>query len=197
MTARMFGVIVAGRLVQTDFEPVDDSRFLINIPDADNINHIVVFLTGAQPFPDGMGGSIYFSWPESATPACWQLLGFISNSKPSAIFKISKPRAETEVVNPFGLQQMPHVAHLGVSVEPLNQLEMQTPVISKPSNLDSMRQFVNKMLESCFNYVSSFSVTSSQIVPSSTETYVPLNTLQQWYLNFQRRLQQDPNFWKI
>lgn len=27
------------------------------MPDADNINHIVVFLTGTVPFPNGMGGA--------------------------------------------------------------------------------------------------------------------------------------------
>lgn len=43
--------------VQTDFENIDTTKFMINIVDADNINHIVVFLTGAQPFPEGLGGS--------------------------------------------------------------------------------------------------------------------------------------------
>jgi len=30
---------------------------IFNIPDADNINHIVVFMTGQIPFPDGFGGA--------------------------------------------------------------------------------------------------------------------------------------------
>ncbi|GFX72079.1 hypothetical protein TNCV_2346671 [Trichonephila clavipes] len=58
MAAPMFAVIVAGRLVQTDFQPLDTTKFVTNIVDADNVNHIVVFLTGAQPFPDGLGGSV-------------------------------------------------------------------------------------------------------------------------------------------
>lgn len=42
--------------VQTNFEFNGSTQFLITIPDADNINHIVVFLTGATLFPDGMAG---------------------------------------------------------------------------------------------------------------------------------------------
>lgn len=30
---------------------------MAEIPDADSINHVVVFLTGVQPFPNGTGGS--------------------------------------------------------------------------------------------------------------------------------------------
>lgn len=43
--------------VQTNFQQVGENQFLITIPDADNINHIVVFLTGTISFPDGMGGA--------------------------------------------------------------------------------------------------------------------------------------------
>ncbi|KAJ6647783.1 Protein OPI10 like, partial [Pseudolycoriella hygida] len=56
----MLGCIVSGRLVQTDFQQVGETQFLINIPDADNINHIVVFLTGVVPLPNGSAGSVYF-----------------------------------------------------------------------------------------------------------------------------------------
>lgn len=43
--------------MQTDFQQIGENQFLITVPDADNINHIVVFLTGTVPFPDGMGGA--------------------------------------------------------------------------------------------------------------------------------------------
>lgn len=50
----------------------------------------MVFLTGQVPFTDGFGGSIYFGWPTDEGGVSWQLLGFITNEKPSAIFKIAK-----------------------------------------------------------------------------------------------------------
>lgn len=43
--------------MQTDFQQIGENQFLITVPDADNINHIVVFLTGSVPFPDGTGGA--------------------------------------------------------------------------------------------------------------------------------------------
>jgi hypothetical protein len=52
----MFGLIVSGRPVQTEFQPISEVQFVATIPDADSINHIVVFLTGAIPFPEGTAG---------------------------------------------------------------------------------------------------------------------------------------------
>jgi hypothetical protein len=93
-----------------------------------------VFLTGQQPFPEGTGGAVYFSWPptqpELGTETAWQYLGMISNQKPSAIFKISK--LKTNPVNTnigmyfsggIGLQKTVINAQLGVSVESLSTLE--------------------------------------------------------------------------
>ncbi|GIY03855.1 protein OPI10 homolog [Caerostris darwini] len=279
MTAPVFAVIVAGRLVQTEFQPLDETKFVTNIVDADAVNHIVVFLTGAQPFPEGFGGSVYFSWPDPNAAPTWQLLGFISNTKPSAIFKISKLKPDTNMTTPFGVQPISHVAQIGISIEPLQQLQLQTPITaSKPSNVDSFMEFTTKMLENFVNFICSFAVSASQISPTTTETFVPIDTnlttpfdvqpvshvakigisiepvqqlqlqtavtastpsnvdsfmefttkmlenfvnyvysftvsprqisptttetfvpiskVQQWFNNFQRRLQQNPNFWK-
>lgn len=43
--------------VQTDFQQISDAQFVINIAEADNVNHVVVFLTGTTPFPEGMAGA--------------------------------------------------------------------------------------------------------------------------------------------
>lgn len=192
------GVICAGRLVQTDFQQIADAQFLITIPEADNVNHVVVFLTGTTPFPEGMAGAVYFSWPDPTAPPAWQFLGYISNSKPSAIFKISQLKKLDEMpsstVNVFGANlPISHTAQIGVSIEPEGNLMQQTPATT---TTDTYYQFGQKMVENFFNFVSSFSVTQSQMVPNPNETFVPLSTIQTWFTNFQRRLQQNPNFWK-
>jgi len=197
----MLGLIVSGRLVQTDFQQITENKFLITVPDADNINHVVIFLTGSVPFPEGMGGAVYFSWPDPTAPPNWQFLGCICNTKPSAIFKISNLKKNHEFENSnlsiFGIGKISHNAQIGISVEPLNILEQQIAVNSaNASNTDSFVDFAQKMITSFLNYISSFSVTQAQMTPNPTENFVPLSSIQGWYETFERRLQQNPNFWK-
>ncbi|XP_053981310.1 protein OPI10 homolog [Hylaeus anthracinus] len=195
----MLGIIVSGRLVQTDFQQIGENQFLITVPDADDINHIVVFLTGIISFPDGTGGAVYFSWPDPTHPPNWQFLGYISNTKPSAIFKISTLKKNHEFENSnlgiFGVGKISHVAQIGVSLEPLAIIEQQAAQVSQATS-NSFLEFVQKMITSFLNYVSSFSLTQAQMTPNPTENYVPLSTIQGWYETFERRLQQNPHFWK-
>ncbi|CAH2011744.1 unnamed protein product [Acanthoscelides obtectus] len=192
----MFGVIVSGRLVQTEFTPISDRQFVTTIPDADNINHIVVFLTGAVPFPEGTAGQVYFSWPDPNAPPNWQLLGYISNQKPSVIFKVSSLKRLEEMGDysnmMFGQSHIVHNAQIGISIEPIQNIQEGPQQNSAEQHLN----FAQKMLENFMNYVLSYSVTQAHMVPDPTATYVPLSTVQNWYTNFERRLQQNPNFWK-
>ena len=47
-TMAMFGLIVAGRLVSTTWEQISPTNVVSEIPDADSVNHLVVFLTGTR-----------------------------------------------------------------------------------------------------------------------------------------------------
>ncbi|XP_060065016.1 protein Hikeshi-like [Ylistrum balloti] len=196
----MFGLIISGRLVQTDPQQLAETQFVFSIPDVDSVNHVVVFLTGQMAFPEELGAAVYFSFPNPQGQT-WQLLGHISNAKPSAIFKITKLKQEDASVSghPFGQfgGQQSHMAQIGISVEPLTQLSQQTPVTqAKPSSVEPFVEFSQKMLENFFNYASSFGLTQAQMTPNPSETYVPLSTLQSWFQTFQRRLQQNPYFWR-
>ena len=42
----MFGCVVAGRLLQTNLQQVDETHALFELPNASTINHISVFLLG-------------------------------------------------------------------------------------------------------------------------------------------------------
>ncbi|XP_035678297.1 protein Hikeshi-like [Branchiostoma floridae] len=195
----MFGCIVAGRLVQTDPQQMSETQFVFTLSDADSINHIVVFLTGTTPFPDGLCGAVYFGYPNPDGMA-WQFLGYIANDKPSAIFKVAKVKPGDETSNTVFGQLIPgqqKMAQIGISVEPLAQVTQQTPPSHiTPSTVSSFQEFTRKMLESFHNYASSFALTQAQMVPEPNKSFVPLNVLQQWFDNFQRRLAQNPNFWK-
>ncbi|XP_076022179.1 protein Hikeshi isoform X1 [Genypterus blacodes] len=194
----MFGCLVAGRLVQTDAVQVSSDKFVFNLPDYENVNHVVVFMLGTVPFPAGMGGAVYLSFPDPASgSAVWQLLGFITNDKPSAIFRISGLKAAESEHNPFSMMASSSVAQVGVSMEALDQLAQQTPVSSAAvSTIDFFLQFTQKMLDSLFNYTSSFAVSQAQMTPNPAEIFVPSSCILKWYENFQRRMTKNPYFWK-
>ncbi|KAG9466324.1 protein Hikeshi isoform X2 [Eleutherodactylus coqui] len=180
----MFGCLVAGRLVQTDAQQVAEDKFVFNLPDYESINHVVVFMLGTVPFPERMGGSVYISYPDHSGMPVWQLLGFITNEKPSAIFKISGLKSGEGTQHPFGamcLPQTPSVAQIGISVELLEQLAQQTPVANAAvSNVDSFTQFTQKMLDNFYNFASSFAVTQAQMTPNPTEVFIPSNVVLKW-----------------
>lgn len=199
--ANLFGIIVSGRLVQTNFEQVGETQFLTVIPEADNINHVVVFLTGTQPFPDGLGGSVYFSWPDPSKLPTWHLLGNITNDKPSAIFKISGLKKSGDMTLQsgftFGQQKVSHNAQIGISVEPLTQIQGQVAnPATEASTVNSYVEFSQAMCENLYNFASSFAQSPAQMTPNPSEQYLPLSTLSKWYENFSRRLQQNPHFWR-
>lgn len=43
--------------VRTDFERLEETKFMITINSAESVNYICVFLTGLLPFPEGTAGS--------------------------------------------------------------------------------------------------------------------------------------------
>lgn len=174
-------------------------------------------MTGIAQLPPGMAGCIYFSMPDPNAPPAWHYLGFLTNEKPSAIYKItniSQPQSRNELMPAnsngmgFNYSQAPvlHVAQIGVSVEPLDSAAQMVPAIETPaSNVNSFTEFINKTVGNLYNYCSSFSRSGNDLMgnpfqlggnSSANTQFVPLSTIQVWYENYTRRLSNDQNFWK-
>ncbi|KAG0699076.1 DUF775-domain-containing protein [Suillus ampliporus] len=206
----MFGCCVAGRLLQTDLQQVDETHALFEIPAAEKVNHVCVFLLGTVPFPDGFGATVHFFWPGKGS----QVLGMLSNDKPSAIFRlrsafsstsappsgISTPSAFTSATLSSAPGQV--TAILGFALEPLEAIAAQlaslpqaqaqsamniTPASTPTSSLASIAKPVDpsalaeKIAKHLFNYIAGFVPAGTSIGPDST---VPMGVIARWYETF-------------
>ncbi|KAF9921515.1 hypothetical protein FBU30_008413 [Linnemannia zychae] len=132
----MFGCIVAGRLVQTNLQQVDVNKFTFQLDDAEAINHIVVFLLGTIPFTYGTAATVHFLWPNKP----WQLLGMLSNEKPSAIFRLKSNGSKSTTTatgadmsmddGSAATSKTPIKATLGISIEPIDVVMKEMSALS-------------------------------------------------------------------
>ncbi|PIL29323.1 hypothetical protein GSI_09374 [Ganoderma sinense ZZ0214-1] len=194
----MFGCVVAGRPLQTNLQQIDETHAIFELPSAGSINHVSVFLLGTVPFPDGYGATVHFFWPGKG----FQLLGMLSNEKPSAIFRLrgtyTAQSTDTHAVftgaasdaSPSNL-----TAILGLSIEPLPQIlqevaTLPAPSVSSPSAVSLALTRANpgadaavlaeRIVQHLFNYLSSFVGGS----PLSPDAMIPLGTVAKWYESF-------------
>lgn len=200
----MFGYIVAGRLVQTNLQQVDVNKYVFELPDAHNINHLVVFLLGTIPFEPGYAATVHLLWPNKS----WQMLGVLTNDKPSSIFRLKSAISSTEAAN------MPSTnAELGISVEPIQEVERQyrqmrqqsssgddsgalVPSAIAPS-LQNAKQFAEKTLQSLYDYALSYATkldaTMGMAGSNASVQVLPVKAFEEWYQNFLRKVQRDPS----
>ncbi|KAK9702222.1 hypothetical protein K7432_011337 [Basidiobolus ranarum] len=175
----MFGCIVAGRLVQTNLQQVDVNKYVFELVDAHNINHIIVFLLGTIPFEPGFAATVHFLWPNKN----WQMLGVLSNDKPSAVFRL-QPGTENSTT--------PGVtATLGISIEPINLVEQQyqAHLQSTSNNKPAASPIViaERILNQVYNFVTSY-------VSGGSNDMIPLKAFENWYQTTQRKVKADPSF---
>ncbi|KAG1802093.1 DUF775-domain-containing protein [Suillus plorans] len=206
----MFGCCVAGRLLQTDLQQVDETHALFEIPAAEKVNHVCVFLLGTVPFPDGFGATVHFFWPGKGS----QILGMLSNDKPSAIFRlrsafsstsappsgVSTPSAFTSATFSSAPGQV--TAILGLALEPLEAIAAQlaslpqnqtpnamniTPTSTPTSSLAPIAKpadpsmLAEKIAKHLFNYIAGFVPAGTNVGPEST---VSMGVIARWYESF-------------
>ncbi|KAG8775360.1 hypothetical protein FRB91_011808 [Serendipita sp. 411] len=182
----MFGCCVAGRLLQTNLQQIDETHCTFSLESAETINHLCVFLLGTVPFPPGYAATVHFYWPDKG----FQLLGMLSNEKPSAIFRVR---------GTFGGSQSSHASHqlfisssqssgttaqLGIAIEPIevvtNQISNLPPPNKPISDPIALAEGIGKHL---VNYLSSF----GEVAPGG-QVYVPMSAVTKWYDSFMSKV---------
>ena len=171
----LFGVVVPGRPVMTDFQPVNETKCSAILEDPCSCNELVFFLLPSTPIPPGYGAILYFS---IAPFTEWELIGSIWPQKPSGVFRTGWATNESMVG--CGMVQ------LGVALEPLQTIE-NLEIAS--SGVEDRFAFAHKIALDLFNFMVSFS-TATQ----AGMMVVPTNVFDTWLERFERKYRQDPNF---
>ncbi|KAI9216142.1 hypothetical protein BC828DRAFT_371355 [Blastocladiella britannica] len=176
-----FGLVCAGRPVQSDFNPVDAGKWALEIPQSELVNHMTVFTF--NPFPAGYAATVHVMLP--ASQLGWQMLGVLTNEKPSAIFRLAGLRtleavAAVEAAAMGGVDVPPAV--LGISIEPIETVMQQYEALpssrksaltllhhSSASNIASAplttaagataQSLATRVLQHLYNYVTSYATT--------------------------------------
>ncbi|WWD08783.1 hypothetical protein V865_006896 [Kwoniella europaea PYCC6329] len=184
----MFGAIVAGRLVQTNLQQIDETHFVFPLEQPYEINHLTVFLLGTVPFPEGYGASVHFAWPGKE----YIPLGVLTNIKPSAIYRL-RPHLPPNAP----LNQPSPPAQLGIEIAPLSQLESIAAQIAGEGAASGkggeivkkveVGKVAEKVVKNLFNYLHSF----GGEIKLTPETPIPLSVFQQWYTSFTRKIEND------
>lgn len=150
---------------------------------------------------------IHFDWPGKP----WTLLGYVSNDKPSAIFKVGGKK-ETSTID-IGMDIMEDssiTAQLGLSIDIIANVEQEVSSLSEPKS-SGMEMAIShpslakpdslslKILENLYNYCTSFStatvpINSTMLGTDLNSTYLPLKVFQDWYNTILRKLSSNPNF---
>ncbi|CAM9631246.1 unnamed protein product [Discosporangium mesarthrocarpum] len=108
-----------------------------------------------------------------------ELLGALTPSKPSGVFRTSWPTHE-------GMEGCP-VVQLGVSIESedvVKNLDLET------RGVEDRKQFALKIAKDLFEYMSSFSQSSN----GPEVMVVPTNVFDRWMTRFESKYNRDPNF---
>ncbi len=207
---QLFGIIIPGREVITNFVPADPSltKFTLTVPflvQTDNeasiasISDIVFFLLPNIALPPNSGAMIYWSASsnQDTTPSSFELLGALTPTQPSTILRtgwstneplhhliqslMSSNRSNSNISKTINIT-------FGVSIESLDNIN-NLNVTHKNDN--ECKNVAQKIALDLFNYLQSFDDTQQN---AKGWMNVPTNVFDRWFKRFEMKIARDPNF---
>ena len=215
---QLFGMVVSGCPVRTDFVGVDASGLKLtcrltcpgDIPaPLANVSDIALFLLPNVALPPNHGVLCYwqltaaaantsptsFMEPAAAAATGYELLGALTPDRPSQIFYTGW--GEHEQLLDVAASGVAVVLTIALSIEPLDTIANLTKTVSggSPTNLSADQRLSNrlnvaqKIGSDLFRFMQSFDTGSA-----AGSMVVPNNIFDRWFARFTNRFQRDPNF---
>jgi len=201
--SQIFGLIVPGRNILTDFVPTDHTgtkfTMTLNFPCTSNedspfsVTDLVFFLLPNIHLPENRGASLYWSAAVSGSSNAsgFELLGALTPSKPSAVYRTGWASHEALLSlsqsfspsSPYGI-----TITLGVSIEPLESIANLG--ISK-GGVEERKNEGKKIAMNLYNFLQSFDDGGNARAGWMT---VPTNVFDRWFKRFEEKLKRDPSF---
>ncbi|KAI5815397.1 hypothetical protein BZA77DRAFT_248796 [Pyronema omphalodes] len=199
----MFGCIAAGRWVQTDMQTINETNFTFTLPNGRSVNHITIFILPGVSIPETHVATVHVRFPNSPD---FKILGGISNTKPSAIFRLRgmlDPNSQLMLgaedwnvvigisiqeiaVAQAALAQLP-AAGTGEATGASSGALVPASAVQKVAAMGTL-QLARKIISNAFNYLGSFSKNVGG------EEVVPLAAFQEWWKKFEKKVEYDPSF---
>jgi hypothetical protein len=191
---QVFGLLIPGRPVRTDFAPVDatNTKFALTLLTEDGnpitIADVVFFLLPGITLPPDHGAVLYWNVQgiNSVGSSGFQTLGAIGPNRPSGVFRTAWANNDV-ILDAVGRSNgQPVSVTLGVSVEPLGNianLEIAT------KGVEDRVQTAKQIAMDLFNYLQSFDFNTY-----NDGMMVPRNIFERWMKRFEAKSRVDPNF---
>lgn len=198
----MFGLVVSGRPVITEFQAVSQTQFAFSV--APGFSHLCVFLLPGQVLPQGAAAAVYIRLTPSSD---YKLLGAIANEKQSAIFKVREPAASSAnntasgddlmLDDDISAQSSGAEVVVGISIESAENVQQQlaarqaqsasqstalVPINNNNNIKPDTKLLAQRIIKNAFNFLSSFGDT------------VPLKSFENWWHKFEKKIELDPTF---
>lgn len=207
----MFGAICSGRPVQLATQ-MDQTKFVISIPQASKVQHVVVFILPNSEFLDpNYTALVYFQLQVNGNDE-YRLLGGLNPLKPSAIYKLSgitgagsqQATAEDVGMMDDNVSDDQNTINIGISIEPTPEAERLlaeekqrrqkllpapnpalTTAPAPPVTANEVTTLAKKIVGHAYNYLGSF---------IDAQGKVPMKAFDNWWEKFKHRLNTDPKF---
>lgn len=187
----LFECIVPGNLPISNFVQIEVQKWSAPIGFAPE--SVIVFLTGVEPIPDGLGLGVYLA---KESDGVFSYVGHLTNERPSAIFRTPSSVLEifdgVPVVLGIALESMETLLNLGVTNE---QNESQFRAVSQ-------LEIGRRLSLDLYNSVMSYARTLPQdvafylgISPNEEVVCAPAAWMDKWKVRIETKMTKDSSWW--